>query len=67
MYQKKDEINNFLNTNLNIQNKGSKDYTKYFNSDTIKLVNKHYKKDFELFGYDMNCLEWLITYKTYSL
>lgn len=56
LYQKKDEINNFLNTNLNIQNKGSKDYTKYFNSDTIKLVNKHYKKDFELFGYDMNCL-----------
>ena len=31
----------------------STDYSKYLNNDSIKLINKFYKKDFELFGYDM--------------
>ena len=53
LYQNKDEINKYLNTNLVLENRGSKDYSRYLNRDTINLVNKHYKKDFELFGYNM--------------
>ena len=31
-------------------------YRKYLNNDSIKLINNFYKKDFELFDYDMiNC------------
>jgi hypothetical protein len=31
----------------------STDYSKYLNNDSIKLINKYYKTDFDLFGYDM--------------
>ncbi len=31
----------------------NKDYSKYYNSDSIKLVNEYYEKDFIYFGYEM--------------
>ena len=31
----------------------SSDYSEYLNNDSIKLINEFYKKDFELFNYDM--------------
>jgi hypothetical protein len=31
----------------------NKDYSKYYNSDSIKLVNQYYEKDFIYFGYEM--------------
>ena len=31
----------------------NKDYSKYYNSDSIKLVNQYYEKDFMYFGYKM--------------
>jgi hypothetical protein len=31
----------------------NKDYSKYYNSDSIKLVNQYYEKDFMYFGYEM--------------
>jgi hypothetical protein len=31
----------------------NKDYSKYYNSDSIKLVNEYYEKDFFYFGYEM--------------
>jgi hypothetical protein len=47
-------INDYLKVNLNIINKDvNKDYSKYLNKDSIKLINEFYKKDFELFNYDM--------------
>jgi hypothetical protein len=27
------------------------DYFEYFNQNTIQMINEHYKKDFEYFGY----------------
>ena len=30
-----------------------KNYFKYLNNNSIKLINKFYKKDFELFNYKM--------------
>lgn len=47
-------INDYLKVNLNIINKNvNKDYSKYLNKDSINLINEFYKKDFELFNYDM--------------
>ena len=31
----------------------NKNYDKYLNEDSIKLINEKYKKDFELFGYEI--------------
>ena len=31
----------------------NKNYMKFLNEDSIKLINQKYKKDFELFGYKM--------------
>ena len=31
----------------------NKDYSKYYNDDSIKLVNLYYEKDFIYFGYEM--------------
>jgi hypothetical protein len=31
----------------------NKDYSKYYNSDSIKLVNEYYEKDFIYFGYEI--------------
>ena len=50
-----DDFNlNFHNNKKNIK----KDkYANYLNNDSIKLINEFYKKDFELFNYDMkNCV-----------
>ena len=36
--------------NMNV-NKQKIDYDNYLNEDTIKLINKVYYKDFEIFGF----------------
>ena len=33
--------------------RGITKYSNYLNEDAIKLINRYYKRDFELFGYDM--------------
>jgi hypothetical protein len=49
-----DELNSFAGININIkQSNVNKDYSKYLNNDSILLINEIYKKDFELFGYEM--------------
>ena len=48
------KMNDFLGININIQEKKiNKNYNKYLNKDSISLINEFYKKDFELFNYDM--------------
>lgn len=48
------ELNGFLGFNINIKKKDvNKDYSKYLNKDSISLINEFYKKDFELFGYQV--------------
>ena len=45
-------LNKQLGVNINIKRKGvNKDYSKYLNADSIKLINKVYAKDFILFNY----------------
>lgn len=52
--EKNNELNNYIGININIKKKiTNKDYSKYLNKDSIKIINKFYKKDFELFGYEM--------------
>jgi hypothetical protein len=54
--QSNDKLSNFLGLKINVKNKGrvvNKDYSKYINQDSISLINDVYKKDFELFGYEM--------------
>lgn len=47
-----DIINKKLEVNINIKKSGvNKNYYKYLNKKSIKLINKVYAKDFELFGY----------------
>ena len=47
-----DLINKQLGVNINIKRKGvNKDYSKYLNADSIKLINKVYAKDFIFFKY----------------
>ena len=36
-----------------IQKNVNKDYKKYLNNDSIAIINNKYRKDFELFDYDM--------------
>jgi hypothetical protein len=49
-----DELNTFLGININIkQNNVNKDYSRYLNKKSISLINEFYKKDFELFNYDL--------------
>lgn len=51
---KNDEINKYLNIDINIvQSNVNKDYSKYLNSKSIMLINNYYKQDFELFDYPM--------------
>jgi hypothetical protein len=43
-------------SNTRVENKGGVDqqtYANYLNDDSIKLVNNFYKRDFELFNYEM--------------
>ncbi len=49
-----DELNKFLEFNIDIKRKNiNKDYSRYLNKGSIALINKFYKKDFELFNYDI--------------
>jgi len=49
-----EDINKFIGFDINIkQDNANKDYSKYLNKDSIDLINKIYKKDFELFNYDL--------------
>jgi hypothetical protein len=46
------EINKFIGIDIDIKkNDVNKDYSKYLNKDSNQLINKYYKKDFELFNY----------------
>jgi hypothetical protein len=42
-----------VNSQINPQNIKKEKYATYLNNNSIKLINKFYKKDFELFNYDM--------------
>lgn len=45
---------NDFNNNENVCSEvNSKNYLKFLNIDSIKLINQHYAKDFEYFNYDM--------------
>ena len=49
-----EELNKFLGFNINIKQKSvNKDYSKYLNKKSISLINEFYKKDFEIFGYEL--------------
>jgi len=49
-----DDLNKFIGFDINIKkNNVNKDYSMYLNKDSIDLINKIYKKDFELFNYDL--------------
>ena len=49
-----DDLNKFIGFDINIKkNNVNKDYSMYLNNDSIDLINKKYKKDFELFNYDL--------------
>ena len=48
------KLNKFLGFNIDIKKQNvNKDYGKYLNNKSIALINKFYKKDFELFKYIM--------------
>ena len=47
-----EELNSFLNKRLRFPPRHSLDYSVYYNSESIRMVNEYYKKDFELFGYE---------------
>jgi len=53
--QSNDKLSNFLGLKINVIKKihVNKNYSRYLNRDTISLINDVYKKDFELFGYEM--------------
>lgn len=49
-----DELNKFLGFDIDItHNEGNKNYSKYLNNNSISLINEKYKKDFELFDYNL--------------
>ncbi len=51
------KINEFLNIHIDIQQKNiNKDYSRYLNEESISIINKYYKKDFEIFGYKMKII-----------
>lgn len=51
------KINEFLNIDIDIQQKNiNKDYSRYLNEESISIINKYYKKDFEIFGYKMKII-----------
>jgi hypothetical protein len=48
------QLNEFIGFNINIIKKNvNKDYSKYLNKESIKIINDYYKKDFELFNYPL--------------
>lgn len=49
-----DKINEIIGFSIDIkQNNINKDYNRYLNKESISLINEFYKKDFELFNYEM--------------
>ncbi len=49
-----DHIDDFLGFKIDVIRKNvNKDYSKYLNNKSISLINNFYKKDFELFGYEL--------------
>lgn len=49
-----DILNKYLGVDINIKKTTpNMDYSIYLNNDSIALINEFYKKDFELFGYDL--------------
>lgn len=59
---KQENLNSDMKTKLNINiifnkkkngEKRKRDYYSYLNNDSIRLINRVYKRDFELFGYKM--------------
>tara|TARA_B100001248_G_C27393062_1_gene463621 strand:+ start:961 stop:1581 length:621 start_codon:yes stop_codon:yes gene_type:complete len=47
-------LNEFLGFNINIFQKNvNKNYREYLNKESISIINEKYKKDFELFDYEM--------------
>jgi hypothetical protein len=48
-----DELNKFIGFDINIKNTKVNDYSNYLNTDSIFLINTFYKKDFELFNYNL--------------
>lgn len=48
-----DQLNDFIGFDINIKKNVSKDYSKYLNLNSIQLINEFYKKDFELFNYEI--------------
>lgn len=49
-----EDLNKFIGFDINIKKDNvNKDYSKYLNKNSIDLINKIYKKDFELFNYDL--------------
>lgn len=49
-----DDLNNFLGFDINIKKQNiNKNYSQYLNNDSISLINNFYKKDFELFDYQI--------------
>lgn len=49
-----DDINKFIGFKINIKRGNTnKDYSRYLNNDSISLINEFYKKDFELFDYNL--------------
>ena len=46
------ELCKFLNLNINVVRPNvNKNYSKYLNKETISIINKFYKKDFEIFNF----------------
>ena len=49
-----EEINKYLGIDTDIKRDNvNKDYSKYLNQETIKLINSFYERDFTMFGYEM--------------
>lgn len=53
--QSNDNLSNFLGLKINVKKEGgvNKNYSRYLNNDSIAIINDFYKKDFELFGYEI--------------
>lgn len=49
-----DKLNEYIGVSINIRKSNvNKDYSKYLNQDSIRIINEFYKKDFELFNYKL--------------
>ena len=46
-------LDDYLGFKTNINKWYTKNYSRYLNNDSISLINEYYKKDFELFNYEL--------------